>query len=172
MSLSAAVVQWTKHKTRKTEEVSSNLSSISFYFFFPIKSLFALITQEIGEHLRTVYNIGIKHVFPYINIRWVPREVFNIARVTQRMLMHGKIMFNRYYCIKVSKKSILEWYFDVLFWHYFVLIFLHRRTKIISIYILIPGPSVINYSIMAENWQEFTTWWQSLQNVVVVCHLF
>ena len=30
-------------------------------------------------------------------------------------------MFDRYYCIKVSKKSILEWYFNVLFWHYFVL---------------------------------------------------
>ena len=69
-------------------------------------------------------------------------------------------MFDRYYCIKVSKKSILERYFDELFWHYFVLIFLHRRTKIISIYILVPGPSVNNYSIMAENWQEFTTWWQ------------
>ena len=44
--------------------------------------------------------------------------------------------------------------------------------KVISIYILVPGPSVKNYSIMAENWQEFTTWWQSLQNVVAVCHLF
>ena len=32
-------------------------------------------------------------------------------------------MFNRYYCIKVLKKLILEQYFDVLFWHYFVLIF-------------------------------------------------
>ena len=50
-----------------------------------------------------------------------------------------KNMFDRYYFIKVSKKSILERYFDVLFWHYFVLIFLHRRTKMISIYILVPG---------------------------------
>ena len=81
-------------------------------------------------------------------------------------------MFDRYYSINVSEKSILERNFDVLFWHYFVLIFLHRRTKMISIYILVPGPSVNNYSIMAEKWQEFTTWWQSLQNVVVVCHLF
>ena len=32
-------------------------------------------------------------------------------------------MFDRYYCIKVSKKSILERKFDVLFWQYFVLIF-------------------------------------------------
>ena len=32
LSLSTAVVQWTKRKTRKTEEVSSNLNSISFYF--------------------------------------------------------------------------------------------------------------------------------------------
>ena len=82
-------------------------------------------------------------------------------------------MFDRYYCIKISKKKlILEWYFNVLFWHYIVLIFLHRRTKIISIYILVPGPSVNDYSNMAENWQEFNTSWQSLQNVVVVCNLF
>ena len=32
-------------------------------------------------------------------------------------------MFDRYYCLKVSKKLILERFFDVLFWHYFVLIF-------------------------------------------------
>ena len=32
-------------------------------------------------------------------------------------------MFDRYYCIKVSKKLILERYFDVLFSHYFVLNF-------------------------------------------------
>ena len=32
-------------------------------------------------------------------------------------------MFDRYYCIKVLKKSVLELYFDVLFWHYFVSIF-------------------------------------------------
>ena len=122
-----------------------------------------------------------KTCFPCINIRWVPREVLktegaargfehrprNPANVNAR-----KNMFDRYYCIKVSKKSILEGYFHVLFWHYFVLIFLHPRTKIISIYILVPGPSVNNFSIMAESWQEFTTWWQSLQNVVIVCHLF
>ena len=88
------------------------------------------------------------------------------------MLINGKNMFDRYYCINVSKKSILERYFDVLFWQYFVLIFLHRRTKIISIYTLVPGSFVNNYPIMAENWQEFTTWWQSFQNVVAVCHLF
>ena len=126
-------------------------------------------------------NRGIKHVFPCINIRWVPREVLKTegaARGFQHRTRNPanvkarKNMFDRYYCIKVSEKSILERNFDVLFWHYFVLIFLHRHTKIISIYILVPGPSVNNYSIMAENWQEFTTWWQSLQNVVVVCNLF
>ena len=91
----------------------------------------------------------------------------NPANVNSR-----KSMFDCYFCIKVSKMSVLERYFDVLFWHYFVLIFLHRRTKIISIYILVPGLSVNNYSIMAENWQEFTTWWQSLQNILGVCLLF
>ena len=65
-------------------------------------------------------------------------------------------MFDRYYCIKVLKKSILELYFNVLFWHCFVLIFLHWRTKIISIYILVPGPSVKSrklariYHVVAE----------------------
>ena len=38
-------------------------------------------------------------------------------------------MFDRYNCIKISKKSILEGYFDVLFWHYFVLIFLKKAHK-------------------------------------------
>ena len=119
--------------------------------------------------------------FSGICICWVPREVLktegcalgfqhrprNPANVNARINM-----FDRYYCIKLSKKSILERYFNVILWHYFVLIFLHRRMKIIYIYILFPGPSVNNYSIMAENWQKFVTWWQSLQNVVVVCHIF
>ena len=106
-------------------------------------------------------NIGIKHVFPCINTSWVPREVLKTEGAAQGFqhrpgnpanVNARKNMFDRYYCIKVSKKSILEQYFDVLFWHYFVLIFLHRRTKIISIYILVPGPSVNNYSL-AENLQ-------------------
>ena len=88
------------------------------------------------------------------------------------MLMHGKKHVRSLLLHKCIEKSILERYFDELFWHYFVLIFLHRRTKIISMYILVRGPSVTNYSIMAVNLQEFTTWWQSLQSVVVVCHLF
>ena len=90
------------------------------------------------------FNIGIKHVFSCINIRWVPREVLK-TEVAARGFQHRpripanvnarKKMFDRYYCIKVEKKSILERYFDVLCWRYFVLIFfLHRRTKIISIY--------------------------------------
>ena len=78
------------------------------------------------------FNIGIKHVFPCINIRWFPREVLKTegaARGFQHrprnpaIVNARKNMFDRYYCIKVSKKSILERCFDVLFWHYFVLIF-------------------------------------------------
>ena len=58
-------------------------------------------------------NIGIKHDFPFINIRKVPREALktedkardlNISRGTLRMLMNDKIMFDRYYCIN-SKKT-------------------------------------------------------------------
>ena len=40
-------------------------------------------------------DIGIKHGFPFINIRKVPREVLKTE---------GKIMFDRYYCIN-SKKT-------------------------------------------------------------------
>ena len=57
-------------------------------------------------------NIGIKHGFPCINIRWVPRKVLkpeggalgfqhlprNLANVNAR-----KTLFDRYYCINVSK---------------------------------------------------------------------
>ena len=80
--------------------------------------------------------------FPCINIHWVPRVVLKTegaARGFQHRLRNQvnvnarKNMSDRYYCIKVSKKLILERYFEVLFWHYFVLIFLHGRTKIISI---------------------------------------
>ena len=49
-------------------------------------------------------NIGIKHDFPFINIRKVPREVFNISLGTLRILMNDKVMFDRYYCIN-SKKT-------------------------------------------------------------------
>ena len=85
--------------------------------------------------------------------------------------MHGK-----HVRLLLLHKSIEKVDFRVVF-HciilaLFCLILLHRRKKIISIYILVPGPSVNNYSIMAENWQEFTNWWQSLQNVVAVCHVF
>ena len=55
---------------------------------------------------------GIKHDFPFINFRKVPREVlktegeargFQPSRGTLRMLMNDKIMFDRYYCINSTK---------------------------------------------------------------------
>ena len=63
--------------------------------------------------------IGIKHVFPRINIHWVLREVLK-AEGAARGFQHlprnpanvnaRKNMFDRYYCIKVLKKSILGRY--------------------------------------------------------------
>ena len=59
-----------------------------------------------------MYNRGIKHDFPFINIHKVPREVlktegeargFQPSRGTLRMLMNDKIMFDRYYCINPAK---------------------------------------------------------------------
>ena len=67
-------------------------------------------------------NLGIKHAFLCINIRWVPREVLKTQGVARGFQHHLRNPVN-VYCIKVSKKLILEWYFDVLFWHCFVLIF-------------------------------------------------
>ena len=60
-------------------------------------------------YLMPSYNIGIKHDFPFINIRKVPREVlktegFNTSLGTLRILKNDKIMFDRYYCIN-SKKT-------------------------------------------------------------------
>ena len=60
----------------------------------------------------SVDNRGIKHDFPFINIRKVPREVlktegeargFQPSRGTLRKLMNDKIMFDRYYCINSTK---------------------------------------------------------------------
>ena len=57
-------------------------------------------------------NRGIKHDFPFINIRKVPRAVlktegvargFQPSRGTSRMLMIDKIMIDRYYCINSAK---------------------------------------------------------------------
>ena len=113
---------------------------------------------------------------PCINIRWVPREVLKTEGAARGFQHSPRIPANvnarKNMFDKRIEKVDFRAVFDVLFWHFFVLTILHRRTKIISIYILVPGPSVNNYSIMAENWQEFTTWWQSLQNIVAVCHLF
>ena len=70
--------------------------------------------------------------FPCIYIRWVPREMLKIegaSRGFQHLARNPanvnarENMFDRYYCMKVSKKSILGRYFDVLFWHYFVVVF-------------------------------------------------
>ena len=58
------------------------------------------------------HNRGIKHDFPFINIRKVPREVlktegeargFQPSLGTLRMLMNDKIMFDCYYCINSTK---------------------------------------------------------------------
>ena len=49
------------------------------------------------------YTRGIKHDFPFINIRKVPREVLKTEGEALRMLMNDKIMFDRYYCIKSTK---------------------------------------------------------------------
>ena len=53
-----------------------------------------------------VFTRGIKHDFPYINICYVPREVLKTngaSRGTLQRLMNDKIMFDRYYCINLTK---------------------------------------------------------------------
>ena len=60
----------------------------------------------------TVVIRGIKHDFPFIDIRKVPREVlktegeaqgFQPSPGTLRMFMNDKIIFDRYYCINSAK---------------------------------------------------------------------
>ena len=72
--------------------------------------------------------IGIKHVFPCINIRWVPREVLKTEGAARGFQHHPrnpaninarKNMFDRYYCIKVSEKvdfrAVFRWIILALF---------------------------------------------------------
>ena len=66
--------------------------------FCEVWELFCVNTS----HEKQYHNIGIKHDFPFINIRKVLREmlktkVLNTSRGTLRMLMNDKIMFERYY---------------------------------------------------------------------------
>ena len=76
-------------------------------FFENIKDL-----SDTGQYLFPMFNIlniGIKHVFPCINICWVPRESalgFQHRPRNRENVNARKNMFDRYYCIKVSKKSI------------------------------------------------------------------
>ena len=74
--------------------------------------VFTTVTEELVEPRHATINRGIKHDFPFINIRKVPREVlktegeargFQPSRGTLRMLMNDKIMFDRYYCINSTK---------------------------------------------------------------------
>ena len=76
------------------------LSSVRFFFYTCIFSF---------------YTRGIKHDFPFINIRKVPREVlksegedrdFQPSRVPKwpgECFLNDKIMFDRYYCINSAK---------------------------------------------------------------------
>ena len=67
--------------------------------YWVYNTVFSLSLAVVLEYRKQVYTIGIKHYFPFINIRKVPREVFNTSRGTVRMLMNDKILFDRYYCI-------------------------------------------------------------------------
>ena len=78
--------------------------------------------KKIKRH-NTGDNRGIKHDFPFINIRKVPREVlktegvargFQNSRGTLRMLMNDKVMFDRYYCINSAKHCENEENFGAL----------------------------------------------------------
>ena len=85
--------------------------------------------QQLEMQLQTTrysFIIGIKHGFSCINICEVPREVLKTeagGRSFQHLLrdlanvMHGKTMFDRYYCIKTKNICYISGYFL----HYFVL---------------------------------------------------
>ena len=58
-------------------------------------NLMLLESQFVVEN-NTFFNIGIKHDFPFINIRKVPKEAFSISWGTLWVLVNDKIMFDRY----------------------------------------------------------------------------
>ena len=77
---------------------------------FIYSALKYVVTQTNVNYFR-----GIKHDFPFITIRKVPREVlktegkpevFITSQGTLQMLMNDKLMFDRYYCI-ISTKPLL-----------------------------------------------------------------
>ena len=65
--------------------------------------------EDLAAESHVGNNKGIKHDFPFINIRKVPREALKTegepSRGTLRNLMNNKIMFDRYYCI-ISTKTL------------------------------------------------------------------
>ena len=77
-----------------------------------MKSSFAILDAISNASECPITNRGIKHDFPFTNIRKVPRGVlktegeargFQPSRGTLRMLMNDKIMFDCYYCINSTK---------------------------------------------------------------------
>ena len=51
--------------------------------------------------MHNLLNRGVKHGFPFINIRKVPREVF--STLPRDLANINKIMFDRYNCIDSTK---------------------------------------------------------------------
>ena len=117
-----------------------------------------LISQSLTRNY--INNIGIKHVFPCINIRWVPREMLKTegaARGFQHRTRNSanvnarKNMFDRYYCIKVSTKIDFRAVFRCIILALFCFDFFTSAHEHNFHFVLVS--SVNNYSIMAENWQ-------------------
>ena len=62
------------------------------------------VDQRTTKKISNVSNRGIKHDFPFINIRKVPREASTFPRDLANVNEY-KIMFDRYYCI-ISTKTL------------------------------------------------------------------
>ena len=105
------------------------------------------------------FNIGIKHVFPCISLRSVPREVMKTegaAPVFQHLPSNPanvnarKNMFDLYRCINVSQTLILGRYSDALFWKYAVLSFFNIvARRLFSLISLFQG-----HLTGAKSWQK------------------
>ena len=109
---------------------NSNRSNINCCNFKPLAIFYSCTAQFVLDLVgnpedRFSHDIrGIKHDFPFINIRKVPREVLKIEgeargfqppRGTLWMLMNDKIMFDRYYCINSTKHCENEENIDALY---------------------------------------------------------
>ena len=88
-----------------------NINSVLACFSSPYVEKEELLFSDSVHHQISYFgftaNRGIKHDFPFINIRKVPRAVLKTRDVAY-VVMNDKIMFDWYYCINSTKPAKMK----------------------------------------------------------------